>query len=130
MASPSQSSLASSRSFDESSSSSSLSDNNSPAIFAVHRAMGGGLPDAMLASIMAAVVSKKRQFLQDRPGGSRPGKRPNRDLGQAEAARRLRADYFIPAHEKNPYGGVGPTFTDAEFERRLRINPRVYAREG
>jgi hypothetical protein len=128
MASPSHSPSSSSRSFDESSSSSSLSDDNSSAMFDVRRAIGGGLPDAMLSSIIAAVVRKMLQFLQHQHGGSRPGKRSNRDLGRAEAARRLHADYFFPVHEQNPYGGVGPTFTDAEFERLLRINPRVYAR--
>jgi hypothetical protein len=90
--------------------------------------MGGELPDAILPNIIVAVMRNRRLFLQDQHGGSRPGKRPNRDLGRAEAARRLHVDYILPAHEQNPYGGVGPTFTDAEFERRLRINRRVYAR--
>jgi hypothetical protein len=82
------------------------------------------MPDEILSSIIAAVVMRKRlQFLQHQHGGSRPGKRPNRDLGGAETARRLHADYFFPAHEQSPYGGVGPTLTDAEFERLLGVNP-------
>jgi hypothetical protein len=128
MASPSHSSLSSSSSVDDSSSSSSSSDENSLAMFPACRSMGGGLPDAILPNIIVAAMRKRRLFLQHQHRGSRPGKRPNRDLGRAEAARRLHADYFLPAHEQNPYGGVGPTFTDAEFGRRLRINCRVYAR--
>jgi hypothetical protein len=88
-----------------------------------------GLPDTILVGL-AAMNSARRKRLsnQNQHGGSRPGKRPNRNLGREEAGHRLYADFFLPETEANPYGGIGPIFTPAEFERRLRINPRVYER--
>jgi hypothetical protein len=35
---------------------------------------------------------------------------------------------FLSESESNPYGSTSPTFTGAEFERRLRVNARVYDR--
>jgi hypothetical protein len=87
-----------------------------------------GLPYVFLATIVETIdrAGKKRQLELTRRGGSRHGKRRNRNLGREDAARRLHADVFLGAEEVNPYGGTGPTFKGAEFERRLRINIRVY----
>jgi hypothetical protein len=88
-----------------------------------------GLPDAILVGLAAmSSAPRKRLLKQNKHGGSRPGKRPNRNLGREQAGRRLYADSFLPETEANPYGGMGPISTPAEFERRLRINPRVYDR--
>jgi hypothetical protein len=87
-----------------------------------------GLPEVILVGLATAMGQSGRKRLQRRHGGSRPGKRPNRNIGREDAARRLHADFFLPRNETNPYGGTGPTFTPAEFERRLRVNSRVYER--
>jgi hypothetical protein len=87
-----------------------------------------GLPEVALVGLATAMGRSGRKRLQRRHGGSRPGKRPNRNIGREDAARRLHADFFLPGNETNPYGGTGPTFTPAEFERRLRVTSRVYER--
>jgi Plant transposon protein len=88
----------------------------------------GGLPESIIPILMATMARKKRLLDSKQHGGSRPGKRPNRDLGREEAAKRLQADYFMDEDAPNPYGGIGPTFSEYEFQRRLRISRRVYAR--
>jgi hypothetical protein len=84
-----------------------------------------GLPNNVLVGLVAMDSGRKRLLKRKHHCGSRPGKRPNRNLGREEAGCRLHADFFFPRAAANPHGGVGPTFTPAEFERRLRINPRV-----
>jgi hypothetical protein len=89
-----------------------------------------GLPDVILVGISAAMDAARRNEMlrMKQHGGSQPGKRPSRELGREEAARRLHADFFLLEDEENPYGGTGPMFTGAEFERRLRVNARRYDR--
>jgi Plant transposon protein len=91
-------------------------------------ALRGGIPGSIMRSLVVAMTRKQRLLEWRQHGGSRPGKRPNRDLGSEEAARRLQADYLMDDDEPNPYSGIGPTFSEAEFQRRLRISRRVYAR--
>jgi hypothetical protein len=84
--------------------------------------------DNVVVGLVAMDSGRKRLLKRKHHGGSRPGKRASRNLGREEAGRRLHADFFFPRAAASTYGGVGPTFTQAEFERRLRISPRVYDR--
>jgi hypothetical protein len=92
-----------------------------------HASAVRGLPDVILMGLASAMDAARKQTMlrKNRHGGSQPGKRPNRNLGREGAARRLHADFFLSESEANPCGGTGPTFTGAEFERRLRVNARV-----
>src|SRR5689334_6358444 len=50
-----------------------------------------------------------------RPGGSRPGRRPNIERGRILAHQRLYQDYFCPI----------PTYTAGQFRRRFRMSRRL-----
>jgi Plant transposon protein len=60
---------------------------------------------------------------RSRHGGSRVGKRPNRDLGRRSSAVTLDRDYFcrMPEHAQ-----LAPMFTCNEFERRYRMQRSTY----
>jgi hypothetical protein len=70
---------------------------------------------AAAAAVGAALSKRKRAFSR---GGSRPGKKSNRDIGRDDGAKRIDRDYFCRRSENS---GLTPVFTEAEFERRYRI---------
>jgi hypothetical protein len=77
---------------------------------------------AAAAAVGAALSKRKRAFSR---GGSRPGKKSNRDIGRDDGAKRIDRDYFCRRSENL---GLTPVFTEAEFERRYRIPRDVYER--
>jgi hypothetical protein len=50
----------------------------------------------------------------------------NRDIGRLAGAAQLDRDYFLDPAERNQDGGFGPTFSKAEFTRRIRMPPELY----
>lgn len=79
--------------------------------------------DLITSSIVtASCLSVKTQLNtpQERKGGSRPGKRGNRDIKGNEGAKLLDRDYFC----RNPM--IQPIFTIHEFERRFSVSPNMY----
>jgi hypothetical protein len=86
-------------------------------------AMGTTLVLILLA--FAQVRQRRRRALR-KHGGSRPGRRMNRDIGRLAGAAQLDRDYFLDPAERNQDGGFGPTFSKAEFTRRIRMPPELY----
>jgi hypothetical protein len=72
--------------------------------------------------VMTRHVLLKRKRARE-SGGSRPGKRPNRDIGRAEGAARVDRDYFCRQPE---HSNMRPVFEEREFERRYRVPRHVY----
>jgi Plant transposon protein len=58
-------------------------------------------------------------------GGSRHAKRPNRNIGRQDGARRIDRDYFCRRKE---HAGLSACFTEADLERRYRGPRDVYER--
>jgi hypothetical protein len=69
-----------------------------------HASAVRGLPDVILMGLASAMdaAQKHTMLRKNRHGGSQPGKRPSRNLGREEAARRLHADFFLLESEANP----------------------------
>jgi hypothetical protein len=78
---------------------------------------------ACAAAVFAFAAQKRRRHR--RHGGSVIGKRANRDIGRVEAGIRIDKDYFCQATTAQETARF-PTFTEVEFERRLRIPRAVY----
>ena len=72
---------------------------------------------------MQAMAIQKLNQMQELPGGSRPGRRPNvkRDVRAAHKQQIL--DYFWPANEVRPdeSNQMGPFYYPEQFERRFRM---------
>jgi hypothetical protein len=79
---------------------------------------------ALFAGAAVAAMSRKRKRVKVQ-GGSRPGKRPNRNIGRQDGARRIDRDYFC---RRNEHAGLSACFIEADFERRYRVPRNVYQR--
>jgi hypothetical protein len=75
------------------------------------------------AVVMIMAIAKRRRTRGH--GGSRPGRRRNRDVGREQAGRQLDADYFARCENVD-----APVFSEVEFERRFRMPRSVYGRVG
>jgi hypothetical protein len=96
---------------------------NPTALDRVGTAIGTTLVLILLA--FAQVRHRRRRVLR-KHGGSRPGRRRNRDIGTLAGAAQLDRDYFLDPAERNQDGGFGPTFSKAEFTGRFRMPPELY----
>jgi hypothetical protein len=79
---------------------------------------------ALFEVAAVAAMSRKRKRAKVH-GGSKPGKRPNRNIGRQAGARRIDRDYLC---RRNEHAVLSACFTDADVERRYRVPRDVYER--